>query len=102
MTEKKEIYVCQGRWCRELGAERILEKLKKGLSVLFPDKETSVSGCRCTGYCEQGVSVLVNDKVVHEVTEENVFDTLKDKEAYRQKTPPQNASDTLDDLFFEL
>jgi len=80
----KKIYICQGRWCRELGSERILEKVKEKLT----SDDVEVSGCRCTGYCERGVSVIVDGKIVHDVTEENVFDKIADTTEHRDLHAP--------------
>ena len=80
----EDLYVCQGRWCRELGAERILKKLKKKFDPMFGKKVTSCAGCRCTSYCEEGVNIVIGeDQIIHNVTEENVFDKLSDKAQYR-------------------
>lgn len=98
----KEIYVCQGRWCSELDSGRVLAKVKKKLAPVFGKKQAKVCGCRCTGYCEQGVSVVVGDQVIHEVTEDNVFDKLADKNEYHSLHTIPTESDVEDDFLGDI
>jgi NADH:ubiquinone oxidoreductase subunit E len=76
-----DIKCCQGRWCRELGGPKVLEKLQEENKY----SDTVVQPCKCLGYCEQGANVLLdNEAIIHGVTEENVFDKIGDISEHRE------------------
>lgn len=99
---KRTMYVCTGRSCRELGSERIYSLLRKKLAPLFGEKKAAVHTCNCLGYCEQGVTILVDDKVVHNVTEQNVFDTLQDESTHRPFRVVEEEIDITDDFLGDI
>lgn len=68
--EGPEITVCLGEGCMKKGSLAIVEKL-----VNLPVK---VKGAFCLENCGEGISVKVNNEILH-VTEENVIDSIKTK-----------------------
>lgn len=94
---KKKLHVCTGRWCRELGSERILDTVKAWFTVHKP--KTEVTSCKCLGYCEQGVNAMKRGKVYHELTEENAIEVLTTTEGkQRGEVAVELEDDFLGDL----
>jgi NADH:ubiquinone oxidoreductase subunit E len=54
----KKIGVCSGKTCSNRGAEHIMNELKKHQAEL----NAPVEFCACTGYCEQGPIVVIDEK----------------------------------------
>lgn len=91
---EKNIYVCQGRWCHDLGSESVQERIAKQL----PD--ANVQSCRCLGHCERAVTVkLDGDAYIHDVTPDTVFDKIKNTSEHRFYAPDN--IDSIDDLFLD-
>lgn len=91
---KEQIHICQGRWCSELGSSRILDKLKN----FFKGTDTDVVGCKCLGYCEQGVNAMRRGRVYHELTEENAIEQLKGLGRERRVDPVDIEDNFLGDI----
>ena len=97
MFGRKKIYVCQGRSCRAFGSSRILDLLKSKLGYRIPDKKFKVDSCKCTSFCQRAVSVRIGDKIIHDVTEDNVFDKIEDEKEHHNIDPGQRI--VIDDDF---
>ncbi len=73
---KYKINVCTGTACFVKGAGRILDELKRYLSIeegeTTADGKYSLGGLRCVGACSLAPVVMVNDKVYGNVTTDMV------------------------------
>lgn len=98
----KEIHVCQGRWCYEIGSESVLRRLKKRFAPLLGNKEAKVQGCKCLGHCEMGLNMLVDGKVVNEVDEDNCIDKVLDPSQHRDARTQPLEIDLEDDFLGDL
>ena len=90
---KETIYVCQDRWCHDHGAARILKKVRDFFVGTY-----EVEGCRCLGYCEQGVNAMKSGRMYHDLTEENVIGRLEEQGNKRGMKPVEFVDDFLGDL----
>ena len=66
----KEIHVCHGRWCHELGAESVSKKIEETTDL-------TVTPCKCLGYCERGVVALKQGKIYTDLSTENIPEALE-------------------------
>ncbi len=78
MTPKGQypISVCMGTACYVKGAEKVLDELKKVLSVnvggTTPDGKFSLSSLRCVGACGLAPVILIGERVYGRVTPDDV------------------------------
>ena len=79
---KYKINVCTGTACFVKGAGKILDELKRYLSIeegeTTPDGKFSLGGLRCVGACSWAPVVMVNDKVYGYVTTDMVPQIISD------------------------
>ncbi|UDQ97652.1 NAD(P)H-dependent oxidoreductase subunit E [Lentisphaerota bacterium WC36G] len=79
---KYKINVCTGTACFVKGAGRILDELKRYLSIeegeTTADGKFSLGGLRCVGACSLAPVVMVNDKVYGNVTTDMVPQIIND------------------------
>jgi NADH:ubiquinone oxidoreductase subunit E len=88
---EQNIYICTGRWCHELGAKRIYKKVKQ---FFKKDTTVSVEQCRCLGYCEEGVNVMKQGKLYHNITEDNAIEQLTRTAGKKREMVDSDVSDT--------
>ena len=85
---KYAINVCMGTACFVVGAEAILNELKKQLGInpgeTTADRMFSLNALRCVGACGLAPLVLVNDKLYGRITiadVKKIIDECKEREA---------------------
>ncbi len=70
----KKIEVCTDKNCCKRGSEKIVDHLKKN----FNQNETVVKSCECTGFCEQGPNVIVDDDyIIHDAQVQTIVEKIK-------------------------
>jgi len=81
---KHPISVCMGTACYVRGAEKVLDELKKNLSIKVgettPDGKFSLSCLRCVGACGLAPVVMVGEKTYGRVSPDGIKDILKEYE----------------------
>lgn len=95
----KKLGVCCKKTCAQRGAEHILNELKKQ----YTNSDTTVEACDCTGFCEEGPNVVIdNDFIIHEATVPTIVEKIK-KGEYKKINQPTfeeiSKNDFLGDLF---
>jgi NADH:ubiquinone oxidoreductase subunit E len=59
----KKIEVCTDKTCSKRGSEQIENYLKKS----FDPQNAEIKKCACTGFCEQGPNIVVDDDyIIHD------------------------------------
>ena len=58
----KKIRVCQGPHCSYRKSNRVLDALR---AYFTSNNDIDLNCCPCTGFCEQGPNVVVNDELVY-------------------------------------
>jgi NADH:ubiquinone oxidoreductase subunit E len=79
-----DILVCIGSSCHVRGSYGIMNELKAMITEKNLDSQIQVKVAFCLGYCRDGVSIKVDEKLVTGVTKENltqVFDKYVLKKA---------------------
>lgn len=66
-----KITVCIGSSCHIKGSRRVVEQLQELIARHDIGKKVELGGTFCTGNCQQGVCVSVNEQV-HSVSPETV------------------------------
>lgn len=70
------IQICVGSSCHLKGSAKIVELFKEAVEKHALESEITLSGSFCTGRCNRtGVTVMIDDDVYTDVTEDN-FDTF--------------------------
>jgi len=94
---RKVIVVCRSLSCHVLGAEPLLEAIKRHLGIeehqTTPDGEWSLMTEECLGACEHGPCMLIGEKLHSRVKPEDVPRILADPNCDRIDVP---RSDLLD------
>jgi len=70
MSNKKQIKICKGMSCSSKQANIIEQKLKDNSNF-------EVEACNCTGHCYKGANIRAGDKVIHNITPENVIKEIE-------------------------
>jgi NADH:ubiquinone oxidoreductase subunit E len=78
MEYKHKITICLGSSCFSRGNKTILEIVKNYLKQHKIDHDVFFSGELCTGSCEYGPVLKINDQVYKSVSTENVFEILNE------------------------
>lgn len=98
----KKIRVCTGPHCSYRGSNRIMEVLEKFFGLTSGNKNDSVDlgYCACTGFCEQGPNVVINDEhIIHEAKQ----NTITEKVTTNQTVPIIHpTADNLDSILNDL
>jgi len=76
MSHKHEITICLGSSCFSRGSKDVLRTVKAYLKDHGLEDEVFFHGQLCSGQCEKGPNMKVNDIDYHEVNPENVIDIL--------------------------
>ncbi len=75
MDEKFEIVICMGSACFSRGSKKIVDALNEYFSNTIPE-HVFIKGSLCTGNCEKGPVMIVNEQVFKELDENKVFEIL--------------------------
>jgi NADH:ubiquinone oxidoreductase subunit E len=76
MGYKHEITICLGSSCFSRGSKDVLKAVKSYLKEHSLEDDVFFHGQLCSGQCEKGPNITINDKQFHEVNEENVIGIL--------------------------
>ena len=76
MASKHEITICLGSSCFSRGSKDVLRTIKRYLQEKDIEDEVFFHGQLCSGQCEKGPNMRIDDKDYHEVNEENVIGIL--------------------------
>ncbi len=76
MASKHEITICLGSSCFSRGSKDVLRTIKRYLQEKDLEDEVFFHGQLCSGQCEKGPNMRIDDKDYHEVNEENVIGIL--------------------------
>ncbi|NPA35452.1 MAG: (2Fe-2S) ferredoxin domain-containing protein [Chlorobi bacterium] len=76
MNAKHEITICLGSSCFSRGSREILKTIKSYLKDRGLEEKVFFHGQLCSGRCEKGPNMKIDDVDYHEVSEENVTDLL--------------------------
>ncbi len=89
MPEKKKIKVCQGPNCTANGSLRIMEQLEKdfGLMPGGSNNEWDLDFCGCSGYCELGPNVWVDEKIIHHADTKTITEKIKNGDGIDKSQP---------------
>ena len=87
--DKITITVCIGSGCHVKGSRKIIKILKDYIEENELDIDINLEACFCQGRCTEGVVVKFNDKIVTEITKNNIIPTLEE-EIERIKSQPTN------------
>jgi NADH-quinone oxidoreductase E subunit len=78
-----EILVCDSVCCALVGAEELIDHLKKRLQIevgeTTPDKLFTLEAVECLAQCEQAPAVIINDEVYGKVTPDEMDRILEEK-----------------------
>ncbi len=86
----KQIRVCCGRRCIEGGAAGIMQRLEQnfGLSSPGQNEQVDLDFCSCTGYCEQGPNVVINEEfIITSATPGTITEKITREEQIKMVTP---------------
>jgi len=78
MGSKHEITICLGSSCFSRGSKDVLRAVKRYLQEKGLEDEVFFHGQLCSGQCENGPNMKIDDKEYHEVNEDNVIDILNE------------------------
>lgn len=76
--KKHEIIVCMGSSCFARGNKATLQKIKDYLKRNNLEEKVVFKGNRCFDKCGKGPNLMIDDKMFHQVTEDNV-ETILDQ-----------------------
>jgi NADH:ubiquinone oxidoreductase subunit E len=76
--KKHEIIVCMGSSCFARGNKATLQKIKDYLKLNNLEEKVVFKGNRCFDKCGKGPNLMIDDKMFHQVSEENV-ETILDQ-----------------------
>lgn len=76
MSNSTEITVCLGSSCFSRGNREILEIIKIYLKEHHLENEVFFHGDLCTGHCENGPILKINDQIFQNVSTDNIDEIL--------------------------
>ncbi len=77
MTPKNQITICMGSSCFSRGNRINLELIKAWLSERQIEAEVSFKGQLCTGMCNKGPILIINEHTYQDVQPANIITILK-------------------------
>jgi NADH:ubiquinone oxidoreductase subunit E len=77
MNQKNQIIICMGSSCFSRGNRVNLELIKAWLSERKIEAEVGFKGQLCTGLCNKGPVLIINEHVYQDVHPANVINILK-------------------------
>ncbi|MCF6240115.1 MAG: NAD(P)H-dependent oxidoreductase subunit E [Bacteroidales bacterium] len=75
MDTKHNITICMGSACFSRGSRNIADAVNNFFNNNLPDN-VFLSGSLCTGNCEKGPVMIIDDKVYKQLDEEKVIEIL--------------------------
>jgi len=98
----KKIKICQGTNCSKHNISRLSSVIKDALCLDDKNKqaEYEVDFCGCTGFCEQGPNVWVDNKIIHQAKTDTIVQKIVNDEGL-EKTPPK-ITDIKDDFLNDI
>ncbi len=75
MDEKFEIVICMGSACFSRGSKKIADAVNEYFGNNIPEN-VFLRGSLCTGNCENGPVMIVNEQVFKDLDENKVFEIL--------------------------
>lgn len=84
----KKIRVCCGKTCYPRGSPSIMERLEAYFGVLFGHStdQVDLDFRSCTGYCERGPNVVVDEKfIIHGSSHNNIVEKIERNEVEEMK-----------------
>lgn len=95
---KHHLQVCHNISCTLMGAETILDHIKKRLGIeadqRTEDGKFSVERVECIACCDRGPAMLVNDKLYTYLTPEKLDDLIKELDPTRTFSDDESAQKT--------
>ena len=76
MASKHEITICLGSSCFSRGSKDVLRAIKQYLKDNDLETQVFFHGQLCSGQCEKGPNMKIDETDYHEVSEDNVIDIL--------------------------
>jgi NADH:ubiquinone oxidoreductase subunit E len=76
MNITHEITICLGSSCFSRGNKKILEVIKAYLKEHNLSGQVFFHGDLCSGHCEQGPVIKINDQIFKMVNADNIYDIL--------------------------
>lgn len=77
MKPKNQLIICMGSSCYSRGNRVNLELIKAWLSERNIEAEVEFKGQLCSGLCNKGPVIIINDHVYQDVQSVNVINILK-------------------------
>ncbi len=99
-----KIRVCNGNKCTPRGAMSIMERLEAYFSLKAGTKNdrADLDFCSCTGYCERGPNVIIDDnRIIHEASAGTIAEKIENNEVIEMTLPDMDTiikNDFLGDL----
>ncbi|WP_026475063.1 NAD(P)H-dependent oxidoreductase subunit E [Alkaliflexus imshenetskii] len=78
MNYEHQITICLGSSCFSRGNKAILEIVKDYLRQHQLEQKVFFNGELCTGLCEYGPVIKVDDRVYKSVSSDNIYDILNE------------------------
>lgn len=75
MNQKYEIVICMGSACFSKGSKNIVEAVNEYFDNQLPEN-IFLKGSLCTGNCENGPVMIVNQQIYKELDKDKVFEIL--------------------------
>ncbi len=66
------VSVCVGSSCHLKGAYAVIKELQRLIDEYSLKDKIELKACFCLGKCQEGVSVMVNDRIYTGLTKENI------------------------------
>ena len=73
-----EIKLCMGSSCFARGNNEILDFLEAYIQKEKLDSRVELTGCRCTGACDEGPNLFIDEKPYHGMTREKLLALLEE------------------------
>jgi len=72
MADMDKITVCMGSSCFGKGNQATAEAVMQFIQEHKLEEEIEVSGCLCSGHCASGPNILINDKLISDVSQQSI------------------------------
>jgi len=67
-----KITVCMGSSCFGKGNQATAEAVTQFIEEHKLEDKIEVAGCLCSGHCAKGPNIMINDKLISDVSEQSV------------------------------
>jgi len=72
MADMDKITVCMGSSCFGKGNQAVAEAVTQFVEEHKLEDKIEVSGCLCSNHCAQGPNILINDKLISDVSQQSI------------------------------